>query len=111
VGFSSSLRFGVLVAALSLPCGIVLKADAIPVFGTGMSAANTPLPAGADPHYTVTYGDTNGPAVVDNFHGDGASDNPNAEGPWVPNQPNAVLGIDRRCTKRITGKCADILYD
>ena len=55
-----------------------------------MSAANTPLPAGPDPHYTVTYGDTTGPAIVDNFHGDGATNNPNAEGPWVPNQPGAI---------------------
>src|SRR5947209_14838609 len=55
-----------------------------------MSANNTPLASGTDPHYTVTYGNVTGPAVVDTFHGDGTSSNPNNRGAWVANQPDAV---------------------
>jgi uncharacterized protein (TIGR03437 family) len=88
--FITSFRFGMLVLALSLIGESALEAAVIPVFGTGVSADNTPLTGGLDPHYTVTYGDATGPAVVDSFHGDGATTNPNAEGPWVANQPDAV---------------------
>ena len=88
MSFFASLRAGVVVALCLGGSG--LKAAAIPVFGTGMSAANTPLSTSTDPHYTVTYGNITEPAVVDSFHGNGDSTNPGAQGAWVPDQPNAL---------------------